>query len=568
MAENGGETTFVFNANTKPAEQSLDSFGQSLGSKVVILNQGFELISKTVSGISEAFNKAVDFAKMGEEIKAIGIRFDTLASQAGLVPEKITAGIEDALKGTVDMEDALHAASGAVVSLGANAERIPQIFDLSRKVTMLFGGSVVEQFDKISLAIASGNTKSLKNIGLITDSEKAYEKYANQVGVAKDNLSEAQKQQALMNAVLAAGDAKFKNITESITPLANETKKLSVAFKEVGDSIATVINEKIGPALTSITASFTGAFNNAAKKIEEVFLGKMPTVEDSISRIKAQIQDIENLKGFDPALYDQRQTELSQLKEKLIIQEQLRNQQLTKSINDQQEINTLNAKGEAYKKTNEERKAELEYLRSAQEEWQNLQDAQATFGNFLSGFEQGLKSMAVSVMQLGKQMSGTFVNGFANSFGAIGKALTKGENVLDAFASSMLGVLGDLALQMSTFFIAQGIALLFSIGGAAQGAALIAAGAALGVVGGALKAIGGGGSGAASPGSSPTSPSYTSDSNVGTTFTSDQERAKAQTGVQVIVQGNVFDSKETGLQIAQILSDSFDTNGTIVRGFA
>lgn len=566
MAENGGETTFVFNANTKPAEQSLDSFGQSLGSKVVILNQGFELISKTVSGISEAFNKAVDFAKMGEEIKAIGIRFDTLASQAGLVPEKITAGIEDALKGTVDMEDALHAASGAVVSLGANAERIPQIFDLSRKVTMLFGGSVVEQFDKISLAIASGNTKSLKNIGLITDSEKAYEKYANQIGVAKDNLSEAQKQQALMNAVLAAGDAKFKNITESITPLANETKKLSVAFKEVGDSIATVINEKIGPALTSITASFTGAFNNVAKKIEEVFLGKMPSVEDSISRIKAQIQDIENLKGFDPALYDQRQAELSQLKEKLIIQEQLRNQQLTQSINDQQEINTLNAKGEAYKKTNEERKAELEYLRSAQEEWENLQKAQANFGNFISGFEQGVKGMAVSVMQLGKQMSGTFVNGFANSFGAIGKALTKGENVLDAFASSMLGVLGDLAMQLSTFFIAQGIALLFSVGGAPQGAALIAAGAALGVVGGALKALSGGGGGV--PGSSPTTPSYTSDSNVGTTFTSDQERAQAQTGVQVIVQGNVFDSKETGLQIAQILSDSFDTNGTIVRGFA
>lgn len=566
MAENGGETTFVFNANTKPAEQSLDSFGQSLGSKVVILNQGFELISKTVSGISEAFNKAVDFAKMGEEINAIGIRFDTLAAQAGLVPEKITAGIEDALKGTVDMEDALQAAAGAVVSLGTNAERIPQIFELAKKVTMLYGGSVIEQFDKISLAIASGNTKSLKNIGLITDSEKAYQRYADQVGVAKDNLSEAQKQQAIMNSVLEKGDERFKNITASITPLANETKKLGVAFGEVGDSIALVINQKIGPALATITASFTGAFNNVAKKIEEVFLGKMPSVEDSISRIKAQIKDIENLQFGSMPLYEQRQAELAQLKEQLIIQEQLKNQQLTKSITDQQEINTLNAKGDAYKKTNEERKAELEYLRSAQEEWENLQNAQATFGNFLSGFDQGVKSMAVSVMQLGKQMSGTFVNGFANSFGAIGKALTKGENVLDAFASSMLSVLGDLALQMSTFFIAQGIALLFSIGGAAQGAALIAAGAALGVVGGALKAIGGGGGGA--PGSSPTTPAYTSDSNVGTTFTDDQERAQAQTGVQVIVQGNVFDSKETGLQIAQILSDSFDTNGTIVRGFA
>jgi len=568
MSDDSGETIFTFKADTKPAEQSLDSFGKSLGAKVIVLNQGFELLSKTVTGISEAFSKAVDFAQMGEEITAIGIRFNTLASQAGVVPEKISAGIEKALDGTVDMEDALKAASGAVVSLGTNSERIPQIFELAKKVTMLYGGSVIEQFDKISLAIASGNTRSLKQIGLITDAEKAFEKYGAQVGRAKDNLSEAQKQQAVMNAVLESGDKKFKDITASITPLSTETKKLSVAFKEVGDSIALVVNSKLGPALTSLTASFTGAFNNVAKKIEEVFLGKAPAAVDAIARIKAQIQDINNLQIFDPAMYEQRKGELDQLNQQLLIQQQIANQQATKEANDQQEISTTNAKGEAFKKTNEQRREELEYLRSAQEEWQNIQNAQANFENFKTGFQAGVKDMAKSVMDLGKQMSSTFVNGLSNSFGAVGKALAKGENVLDAFASSMLGVLGDLALQLSAFFIAQGIALLFSVGGAPQGAALIAAGAALGVLGGALKAVSGGGGGGGVPGSSPTSPSYTSETNVGTSFTQEQDRAKPETGVQVIVQGNVFDSRETGLQIAQILNDSFDLNGTIVRGFA
>jgi hypothetical protein len=50
--------------------------------------------------------------------------------------------------------------------------------------------------------------------------------------------------------------------------------------------------------------------------------------------------------------------------------------------------------------------------------------------------------------------------------------------------------------------------------------------------------------------------------------TAEQERMAAQTGVQVIVQGNIFDSRETGLQIAQIINDSFDLNGTIIRSFA
>lgn len=568
MSDESGETTFVFKANTKPAEASLDNFASSLDGKVIALNQGFELVDKVINKISSSFNKIVDFAKLGEEITAIGVRFEAIAAQAGLVPDQLTKGIEKAVHGTVDMEDALKAASGSIITLGSNAERIPQIFELAKKSTQLFGGSVIERFDEISMAVASGNTRTLKQIGLIVDADKAYEKYANQIKIAKDDLSEAQKQQALLNEVLSKGNEKFKNITSSITPLSEETKKLSVAFGEMGDSIALVINKSIGPSLQTFAASFTGAFNNVASRIKEVFLGEMPAVEEQISRIQARIKDIENLKGFDPAMFEQRKAELALLKEQLLVQESIKFQQDTKEAGDQREILTLNAKGEAHKKTNEEKKRELELLRSAQIEYEKFAESLATFENFKDGFMSGIKSMSQSVMQLGKQLATTFVNGLTNSFASIGRALAKGENVLDAFASSMLGVLGDLALQMSAFFMAQGIALLFSVGGTAQGVALIAAAAGLAVVGGALKAISGGGGGV--PSGSATNPSYTSDvgGSSGTEFNQPEDRAKAETGVTVVVQGNIFDSRETGLQIAQILNDSFDLNGTIVRANA
>ena len=94
------------------------------------------------------------------------------------------------------------------------------------------------------------------------------------------------------------------------------------------------------------------------------------------------------------------------------------------------------------------------------------------------------------------------------------------------------------------------------------------AGAALVVLGGVLQALGAGGSTPAAPssgGAGSVSTGGVTNSSPMMEQTPEAERAKAQTGVQVVVQGNIFDSRETGLQIAQIINDSFDLNGTIVR---
>lgn len=187
---------------------------------------------------------------------------------------------------------------------------------------------------------------------------------------------------------------------------------------------------------------------------------------------------------------------------------------------------------------------------------------------FFSGFQQGLADMSKSIAALGKQVSQTFVNGFSNAFAAVGKALVEGQNVFGAFGKAILTTLGQVAVQMGTFYIATGAAMLFMPGGQGNALGLIAGGAALSVLGGVLMALGGGGggvsaSGQTAPGGAPGATVGGSGSDMG--LASEEERIRPNTGVVVNIQGNVLDRRQTGLEIAQIINESFDTDGVTTR---
>ena len=191
------------------------------------------------------------------------------------------------------------------------------------------------------------------------------------------------------------------------------------------------------------------------------------------------------------------------------------------------------------------------------------------FDNFAEGYRNATKGMIEATKQLGAQVSTTFNTGFSNAFAAMGAALVKGESMLAAFGKSILGAFGDIAIQLGSFFIAQGIAMLFTIGGAAAGVGLIAAGGGLAIVGGALKALGGGG-GSAAP--SPAGASgggvaaggggggMTATPNAATAM-NEQAPRDAGTKVEVVVQGHVFDRRETGMHIADVINETFGSNG-------
>lgn len=178
---------------------------------------------------------------------------------------------------------------------------------------------------------------------------------------------------------------------------------------------------------------------------------------------------------------------------------------------------------------------------------------------FTDRFEAEMKGRATNAVM-------AFRNGFVGAFSSIGQALAKGENGFAAFGKAILGLFGDLAIQLGQFYFLLGLGNLFLNPSAA--AQQIAAGIGLQILGGFLKGLagGGGGSSQASAGAGGAAASggslETAVDDVAATET--EEERRPGTEVVVNVQGNVLDRRETGLELAEIINETFNTNDAVI----
>lgn len=151
-----------------------------------------------------------------------------------------------------------------------------------------------------------------------------------------------------------------------------------------------------------------------------------------------------------------------------------------------------------------------------------------------------------------------------NAFAAFGKALVEGENAASAFTKAFVQSIGQIAVQQGTSFILQGIGYQFVPGFQGVGAGMITAGAALAAFGGALSAISGSGRPAVGGGGiGATADVQTFPSPQETLSQPEEIAARSESGprVQLIVQGDIFNTEETGNRLIDILNSNFENKG-------
>lgn len=643
------------------------------------LAAGFFLLQQAANAAGAAINTAINFIVNGEKEIKLERRFEALATQAGVAADVIKNELKTATAGFIDETKLLELGSEAFIKLGANAASLPQILELARKTYVAFGGDIVENADKITQAIFTGQTRQLRGLGLLVDTEKVYKEYARTLGTVPALLTEQQRQQALLNAVLEKGQTQFKNITTNANGAEEGFKRLSVATTELFDALSIKTAQQssgffsfLADAASGAIKTFTDAINKSPvdkakeriSELQEKLISAQATLDASqnsysnygrgseafFNRQKKEIEELKNeiakyqtqitsaaqsqqkLKaeaaanatgggtgGVDTSSdeYLKRKQDLTlkvlELNNQLRASEvQLAQDQFTRNqtaanldaLNYQQKIQaaetynqqkatldkfyadngvvdeTIRQQGrELLEQAHLNRMLQLQMNYEAQKknmfiegETQAISTGQA-FNDILEGMKQQSQETSVSASKnfknMGKAMLTSVGQASANAFAAFGQAIAEGDNALEAFGKSLLNSLGQMAVQMGSMFILQGIAYTYA--GIANGPPLIAAGAALAVIGGILSASGGagpkdvsGGGGTAGDGISPVS-----DMNNPINDTIDFEDTVAQTpqtAVNVTINGNVLDRRETGLEIAKILEEQFAEQGLVVRG--
>jgi len=272
----------------------MDSFGsgEQLKGLVETLTTAGEILG-VVAAAGLAVKTAVDWTTEAEKINQINNSFQALAASVGLSGTEMKEKLLTATKGLIDDTDLLEAANKAIVMMGDNASRIPEIMELARKATQVFGGTIVENFNNLSMALQNGNTRMLRHYGLVVNATKAQDDYAKSLGVSRDYLDDNGKRLAVMNAALEAGQEKFKNIDENSLQATNGLTRIGNAMKDIGEVALHVWDVVFGPAVKRGISEVAGLFESLANHAKAWFGTSAQQLEANHALLEQHKADLE-----------------------------------------------------------------------------------------------------------------------------------------------------------------------------------------------------------------------------------------------------------------------------------
>ena len=198
----------------------------------------------------------------------------------------------------------------------------------------------------------------------------------------------------------------------------------------------------------------------------------------------------------------------------------------------------------------------------------------ASFNQQLVETSENVETTTTEIEQRFKDLASSFnriiSGGIVRSISLLGANLVEGGNFFKGFTAIALDALGDLLIAFGSGAIATGItaeAIKASIGSLSGGQAIVAGVAAI-AAGGALKAFSSslGGASGGSP-SIASNPSLSSDPTItDTREVEDSSQRESGQSVQLVVQGDILDSEDSGRRLVELLNSNFESDNRSLVG--
>ena len=333
MSEQENSSTWTLNLDLAAAKEGLENFQEGLNA---VGSTNFDELIETVTKIGTvigvvgaaalALKESFNLVLEAEQIKAVEEQFDVLAKNAGLYGNTLKEALVESAGGLVDETTLLKGASEAMAGLGQNSAKLPEVMTLARQATQVFGGDLMTNFNGISQAIASGNTRMLKHLGIVVDQNKAYETYANSIGVATDELSKAGQQHAIMNAVLEKGKTAFAGIDVNVKEATNTWAQFKATMTDIGESITLAYAKIMGPTVIGALKLLSNTAKEASDFFKSHFGTGLEAASASVDGLTRKLADLRAKQAmlqaapkgmYDPQLLENVNKEIDETNAKL-----------------------------------------------------------------------------------------------------------------------------------------------------------------------------------------------------------------------------------------------------------
>ena len=249
--------------------------------------------------------QTIEFSRQAARVQDMSRAFTTLSGtgeNAALSVNKIS----NAVKGTMSQMDLFKQANNAMIlGVTRNTDEMAEMFQIAQTLGAALGVDTAHAVESLITGIGRQSRLMLDNIGIIVKSEEAYESYAKELGVTKDELTDAQKKQAFFTATMESARAKAAE-------LGNQQLTARDQFNQFNATMEDFTNF-IGDKTTPVVLSFFNSFGETLKRITET------DIETAVRQLKDLGAEAEQLSIFAKILEEQRAREQIEKSEKIII---------------------------------------------------------------------------------------------------------------------------------------------------------------------------------------------------------------------------------------------------------
>ena len=223
---------------TANGTKNFSKLSQTIGGGSSGLVGAYATLAANVFAASAAFNalaRASKFQQLQEGLELLG-------NQSGRTLSILASNIRDITGSAISMEQAFQGAALGI-SGGFGGTELEGLAKIAKGAANALGRDMGDAFDRLTRGAIKLEPEILDELGIMVRLDDAVETYATSLNKSAGALSQVERRQAFMNAILVQGEAKFGDIADSIDNSVYD--RLAASFADLTKGIFTFVNETL-----------------------------------------------------------------------------------------------------------------------------------------------------------------------------------------------------------------------------------------------------------------------------------------------------------------------------------
>ncbi len=199
----------------------------------------YATLAANIFAATAAFNalsRAAEFQQLSQGLDLIG-------AQSGRSLGLLAQNLREATDNALTLEQASRGAALGV-SGGFGSRELEGLAKIAKGASLALGRDLADAFDRLTRGAIKLEPEILDELGIMVRLDDAVEAYAASLGKPATALSQLERRQAFMNAILEQGELKFGEIADAVDP--TPYQQLGAAFGDLTKDFFTFINETAG----------------------------------------------------------------------------------------------------------------------------------------------------------------------------------------------------------------------------------------------------------------------------------------------------------------------------------